>query len=337
MSMPNFFKTDAFNAISLTIGINRFPNMYGRVRELGLFSGGGGVATRSIAVEEYNGVLNLLKTMEPGSPGSLGTRGKRKVRSFVIPHIPHDDVVLPEEVQDIRAFASENMLETQQNIMARKLQTMSMKHDITLEHLRMGALKGIILDSDGSTLYNLYTEFSITPKVVDFAFSSATTDVLARCFQVKRHIEDNLKGEVMEGIHVLCSPGWFDSLRSHTKVEEAYKYYQQQQNLSGDFRRGFRFGDIVFEEYRGQATDAAGNVRKFIADNEAHAFPLGTLTTFATYYAPADFNEAANTLGLPKYARQEPRKFGRGWDLHTQSNPLPMCHRPEVLVKLTKS
>ncbi|HNN17418.1 MAG TPA: major capsid protein, partial [Giesbergeria sp.] len=37
----------------------------------------------------------------------------------------------------------------------------------------------------------------------------------------------------------------------------------------------------------------------------------------------------------PLYAKQEPRKFDRGTDLHTQSNPLPMCHRPGVLVKLT--
>jgi hypothetical protein len=46
-------------------------------------------------------------------------------------------------------------------------------------------------------------------------------------------------------------------------------------------------------------------------------------------------NETANTLGQVLYAKQEPRKFERGTDLHTQSNPLPMCHRPGVLVKLT--
>ena len=59
------------------------------------------------------------------------------------------------------------------------------------------------------------------------------------------------------------------------------------------------------------------------------------LDTFATYFAPADFNETVNTLGQALYAKQEPRKFERGTDLHTQSNPLPMCHRPGVLVKLT--
>jgi hypothetical protein len=97
------------------------------------------------------------------------------------------------------------------------------------------------------------------------------------------------------------------------------------------------FGGITFEEYRGQASDINGTVRKFIAPGEAHAFPLGTVDTFGTYLAPADFNETVNTLGQPLYAKQEPRKFERGTDLHTQSNPLPMCHRPGVLVKLTSA
>ena len=50
-----------------------------------------------------------------------------------------------------------------------------------------------------------------------------------------------------------------------------------------------------------------------------------------------DVNETVNTLGQPLYAKQEPREFGRGTDLHTQSNPLPMCHRPGLLVKLLAS
>ena len=62
---------------------------------------------------------------------------------------------------------------------------------------------------------------------------------------------------------------------------------------------------------------------------------MGTVDTFGTYLAPADFNETVNTLGLSLYAKQAPRPFDRGTDLHTQSNPLPMCHRPGVLIKLT--
>jgi hypothetical protein len=81
----------------------------------------------------------------------------------------------------------------------------------------------------------------------------------------------------------------------------------------------------------------SGNLRRFIEPGEGQAFPEGTLDTFATYFAPADFNETVNTLGQPLYAKQEPRDFGRGTDLHTQSNPLPMCHRPSLLVKVVAS
>jgi hypothetical protein len=332
----NPFATDAFNMAALTAAINKIPNTYGRLEQLDLMTPQG-VRTRTIIVEEMSGVLNLLPTQPVGAPGTQGTRGKRKVRSFVIPHIPHDDAVLPEEVQGIRAFGSETETDALANLMALKLQNMRNKHAITLEYLRMGALKGVILDADGSTLYNLYDEFGIAAKTVSFALGNAATEVLLKVLEVKRHIEDNLKGEYMTGILCLCSSGFYDAFTTHKLVKEAFMYFQRNQQLGNDYRTGFTFGGITFEEYRGQATDAAGTVRKFIADDEAHFFPIGTANTFRTYYAPADFNETANTLGLPLYAKQEPRKFGRGTDLHTQQNPLPICLRPEVLVKGTKA
>ena len=334
MPMLNPFATDAFNMVALTAAINKIPNTYGRLEQLNLMPATG-VRTRTIIIEEMSGVLNLLPTQPVGAPGTVGTQGKRKVRSFVIPHIPHDDAVLPEEVQGIRAFGSESETEALADLLALKLQNMRNKHAITLEHLRMGALKGVILDADGTPLVNLYTEFGITPKTVNFALGNANTNVKGKCAEVLRHIEDNLSGEFSTGVHCLCSPEFFDALTGHAKVEEAYKNWQQGAVLINDMRRGFTFGGITFEEYRGQASDASGTTRRFIAAGEAHCFPLGTVDTFATYVAPADFNETANTLGLPLYAKQEPRKFDRGTDLHTQSNPLPMCHRPGVLVKLT--
>ena len=84
-----------------------------------------------------------------------------------------DDVVLPEEVQGLRAFGSETETESIANVVARHLETMRNKHAITLEHLRMGALKGKILDADGSELVDLFDEFDITAQSVSFEFSTA--------------------------------------------------------------------------------------------------------------------------------------------------------------------
>ncbi len=113
--------------------------------------------------------------------------------------------------------------------------------------------------------------------------------------------------------------------------------YQEAANAREDVRRGFTYGGLVFEEYVAHCALADGTDTSFVADDEAYAFPVGTQNTFATYFAPADFLEAANTKGRSVYAKVEARKFNRGADLHTQSNPLPLCRRPAVLVKLTKS
>ena len=330
--MLNPFATDAFNMVSLTRAINILPNKYGRVMELNLMPGKG-VTTRSIIVEEKNGVLTLLPTMPPGSPGTVGKAAKRKVRSFAIPHIPHEDAILPEAYQGVRAFGSESELVSIVQLVNDRLQAMRDKHDITLEHLRMGALKGIILDADGSTLYNLYTEFEITQKQVDFDLDTSATEQMTKCLEVVRHIEDNLRGEVMTGVRGLCSPEFFEKFVTHPTVTKYYLNWTAAATLSGqDPRKGFTFGGITLEEYRGQVPDMAGTIRKFLAAQHAQFFPVGTTSTFETLFAPADFVETANTLGLELYAKQEPRKFGRGIDLHTQSNPLPICYRPAVLV-----
>lgn len=331
--MLNPFASPAFSMASLTAAINLLPNRYGRLESLNLFPVKP-VRTRQILVEERNGVLSLLPTLPVGSPGTVGVRDKRTLRSFIIPHIPHDDVVLPEEVQGIRAFGSESEAETVAGVLARHLDTMRNKHAITLEHLRMGALKGVILDADGSEIYNLFDEFDIPAKSFNFELANTGTKVKKKCAEVLRHLEENLLGEFMTGVHCLCSPEFFDALTGHDTVIKAYENWQQGAVLINDMRAGFAYGGITFEEYNGQAPSGNGK-RRFIAAGEAHCFPLGTIDTFGTYVAPADFNETVNTLGQPLYAKQEPRKFDRGTDLHTQSNPLPMCHRPGVLVKLT--
>ncbi len=335
------FAGDGYSLAELTRGINLLPNLYGRVGEMNLMPIEG-VTQRTVIVERYQGVLNLLPTMPLGAPGTTGKSGKGALRNFTVPHIPHDDVVLPEDVQGKRAFNSADGTDAQAMLIARRLQTMRNKHAITLEHLRMGALKGIILDADGSTLFNLYTEFGIVQKTVDFVLGTAGTEVAEKVREVIRHIEDNLLGEVMAGVQVLVSQEFFDKLIRHANVKEAFKYYSSQvEPLREDARRRFPYAGVLFEEYRGTATqlnaDGTTTARRFIASGDGHAFPVGTTESFKTYAAPADFNETVNTIGLELYAKLEERKFGRGWDLHTQSNPLPLCRRPEMLVRVFSS
>ena len=338
--MQNPFENPAFGMASLTAAINLLPNRYGRLDELGLFPARP-VRTRTVVVEEKAGVLTLLPSLPPGAAGTVGVRGRRTLRSFVVPHIPHDDVVLPEEVQGLRAFGTENEFASIAAVLAEHLETMRAKHAATLEYLRMGALKGIVLDADGRELVNLYAEFRITPKTLNFKLNVPTTQVLEKCLELKRMVSNSLAGERMSRLHCLVSPEFFTKLVTHPNVQEAYKLWNDGQALRSDMRAGFPFAGVTFEEYAGEASAPDGEggweTRRFIEPDEGHAFPLGTIDTFWTHFAPADFNETVNTLGQPLYAKQEPRRFDRGTDLHTQSNPLPICQRPGLLVRVTAS
>jgi hypothetical protein len=324
--------TDVFTVSELCAAINVVPNKYGRVQDLGLFPAKGSSTTK-VSVEEKNGVLSLLTSQPQSAPAQPGTQGKRKMRTFNIPRFVHDDDISPEDIQNLRAFGSD-VIASMEEMVNEKLATMRSKHDITLEWLRCSALAGVIKDGDGTTIYDLFSEFGITQNTVDFVLGTATTNVLGKTMALKRLIEQNLKGDNMSGIRVLCSDTFFDAFVNHAKVQAAYANWQAAQDrLGGDLRMGFSFGGVIFENYSGTVTDAAGSSQNLIAAGDGRAFPVGTNQTFATVNGPADFNDAVGKPGQAYYAKIAEKKHGRGYEVHTQSNPLPICYRPSVLVR----
>jgi hypothetical protein len=338
----NIFNQDAFSTLELSKAIDLVPIKWGRIGELDVFPEQG-VETTSVMVEYRNNQLNLLPTRPRGAPSTLGGVGRRYVKSFVIPHIPHEDVVRADEIQNVRAFGLPVQLETVQNVVNRKLLTMANKHDITLEHLRAGALSGIIYDADNATvLLNLFTEFGITPPVMYFNFGGPPTDeqMISNCNHIKRWMQDHLMGDTFDHVHALCSPTFFEKLISNPTVLEAYKLFtalQAVNPLRDDVRRRFVWQDIVWEEYRAYAgyegPDGTTTTTNFIPDGDARFFPVGTTFSFATYFAPPTFLEGANLPGMKRYAKQAPEKFNRWIDLYTESNPLPLCMKPALLVR----
>lgn len=343
MPILDIFDNDAFSAVSLTEAINIVPNDYGRLRDMNLFQAEP-IPTTKVAVSFENGTLNLLPTRVRGAPSSLAMPEKRAARVFQAFHVPHDDMIIADDVQDVLArIADGNRLEAVQTVVNRRMMTMRKKHGITLEHMRMGALRGEILDSDGSSLLNLFTAFGVTQKSVDFVFGTDATDIPAKAREVVEYMEDNLEGEVMTGIHVLASPEWYAKFIKHPKVVETYKAYDGPNNpLRTNVSGGFDFHGLRVEQYRGSAQALNENgtftVRRFVPQGEAIAFPLGTVDVFRTYFAPADFMDTVNTLGDEIYAIAAPdREFNRYVKLHTQSNPLPIVKRPKLLVRLHSS
>ncbi|MCW7553299.1 major capsid protein [Endozoicomonas gorgoniicola] len=162
-------------------------------------------------------------------------------------------------------------------------------------------------------------------------FQESGIDVRGESVKVRRKVEKALGAEMYTGLRALCGADFFDSLVGHEKVEKAYERYQDGAMLRDDVRSGFQFGNIHWEEYRGSVED-----KEFIAADEAYLYPEGT-GIFRTWFAPADFVETVNTIGLPRYAKQKPLDFDKGIQIHTQSNPLPINLRPRAVIKLKMS
>ena len=337
MPLLDIFNDNAFGTIALTDAFNVKPNTFGTLQQLGIFPAQG-VRQTHVAIERKNYVLNLLPTTVRGGPATKGTVGKRDLRNISIPTIAHEDIVMALDVDGVRAFGSETELETVQALMVEKMDTMSAKHDITLEYLRWGALKGHVLDSDGSTeLLDIFTTFGVTQEVQNFALTTGSTEVITKVTALKRYMELNLFGDTMSGVLVFASSGFMDRLVTQATVKTAYQYFQKSQDpLTQDYRNRFVFGGVTFVEENGSATEVDGTVHAFVPANEAIAIPTGT-SSFKTYFAPADFIETVNTPGLPRYAKQKRMDYDRGIEIHTQSNPLPMCLRPQLLVRLTSA
>lgn len=333
----DIFSGSAFDVMSLTDSINRIPYKPSRIGKMGLFESKGVISTM-VAVEEKDGVLSLLPTKARGGIPSVAAAEGRTVRNFVVPHIPLDATVRADEVQGIRAFGSDDALQGVAQVVNDKIASMRQSHEVTLEYHRLGAIKGLVLDADGTTvIHNMFTEFGCTQSVISegvhnnaFDFTAATPAVKATCMEIVREIEANLGGMPYDHIHAFCDATFFDALTNEAGVVAAYARWEDGRALRDDMRKGFTYAEITFEEYRG----GIGTV-PFIEAGYAYFFPVGVPGLFTTAFAPADFIETVNTVGKPLYAKQQVMDFDKGIMIATQSNPLCLCTRPMALIRMT--
>lgn len=334
MLLDPFVSENILKLTTLVEAIKILPNSYGKINTSGIFKERP-VNTRTIIIEMKDGVLNLLPTKPVGAPGSELNRGLRNARPLIVPHIPAHDVILPQELEGIRAFGKEDQVAALSDIVAEHLQNAKDKFFITKEYHRIRAIQGSVLDADGSTvLFNWFNEFMMKQMSFEFDFTG-TADPLATILNLKRYFESHLKGETMTGVHVYCDKDFFNALTTFSVTKTAFDRYQDSALFRTDVRNRFEYGGVVFEEYEGTADDRDGVAHKFIASKEAYAYPLGTTQTFRTYFAPANRFSTINKPGQELSVWRKMRDDESGIDFWFESNPIHVVLRPELTVKLT--
>ncbi|MEC3765006.1 major capsid protein [Cupriavidus sp. SS-3] len=334
MASLDVFNDDAFSVMSLTRALNQVPEGQQVPMLLdGLFTEEG-VTTTQIAIERENDQLALVPDTPRGAPGQVVVGNKRDVIPFQALHLPVRGVVRADEVQGIRAFGSETEAQAVQTVVNQRIAKMRRKIDATLTYHRVGAVTGKIYDADGQrVLVDLYERFGIAQQTVNFALDNAGTKVLTKITDARRKAEDALTGAgVITGWLGIVGRNFYDAFTTHASVEKAFDRWNDGQFLRDDMRAGFNFGNVVWKEFYGRV----GNI-DFINPDEGYLIPLGVPDMFVTNFAPGDYLDVVNTLGLPYYASQELLDHRKGVDLEAQSNPLTLNTRPRGVIKLRKS
>lgn len=340
MASMDIFNSSAFSMTSLTGAVNKVGYKPQLLGSLNIFEPMP-VRTRTVFVDRREGKLTLIPSSPVGAPPKELVVDPRNAVPLKTTRLAEGFTLYAEEIQGIRAFGSETEFAQVQAEYLKRMASVRDDMDLTHEFHRLGALQGLLLDADGTTvIYNYFTEFGVTEApAIDFDLdnaSPATGAIRLKTAEVIRSMSRSAGGAFRPGttIHALVGDAFYDALITHPEVEKTYQNWAAAADLRQDRTwQAFTYGGITWHNYRG--TDDNSTVA--IDPDEAKFFPVGAKDVFKKAMAPAEFGPYVNTLGQDTYAMNIPDRDRQAWTRgELYSYPLYFCQRPDVLRKGVK-
>lgn len=336
MATMDVFNNNAFSMTSLTGVVEKVDYVPTTLGQLGIFEPMP-VRTRNIFVDRREGGLALIPTSPVGAPPEEQERDDRNAVPLTTVRLSKGFTMYAHEVEGIRAYGSETeMMQVQAEYM-RRMARVRDDMELTHEYHRLGALQGLLLDADGtSVIYDYFDQFGFTPAApVNFELGNAGTNVRKKCVDLRRDMVRNSGGVIgpTSTVHALVGDEFYDLLIDHPTVRETYLNWSAAADLRGNTAfQNFTYGGITFHNYRG--TDDNSTVA--VAPDESHFFPVGAPGVFKQAMAPAEFGPFINTPGQNVYAMNIMDRDRQAWTRgELYSYPLYICQRPDVLRKGT--
>lgn len=343
MATMDIFNANAFSMVSLTQFLNKVDYLPSLLGSLEIFEP---MPTRTptIMIEKRESGLSIIQTSERGAPLEARENDKRDIRPFATRRIAKGDTIQASEILGIRADGSETELQNVANEVERRYNGPAgilRDVDMTWENMRLGAVQGIVLDADGATLDNWYTNWGIAQAAeIDFELDDTATNVRLKCQTVTRTMAKASKGAWIMGateVHALCGDTFYDHLTNHASVVASYTGWASAAELRQNIAySAFTFSGITFHNYRGAdsfaAQGQAGKAGMGIDAEKAKFFPVRAPGVFKMAYAPGEaFShlQMAPQMLYGLVVRDLQRDFWVRPEAY--SYPLFVCTRPEML------
>ncbi len=324
-------KNDIFSFREMTAAIDKIPHSPRQATSLGLFRDKP-VSSDLISIDLRGGIIRVLPQLERGAPGTPIQKDRPKAIPFQIKAHKQVASVHADAILRARAFGEEAVRKTFMTARDENLQTFAANHDATKEWRIVNALRGRLLDADGTTvLLDLFDELGVVQETeVDFELDTAADGELKeKCNGVVRKIYNKFGGGTAGRVHSFTSPGFMDKFVKNAEVRESYQRWQDGSFLrAGSVFGAFHWGGIDWEEYRGNV----GGL-EFIPADKAIFFPTDVgPNVYIQHWAPGTSFEAIESPGREIYVRAAADKWDEEIEQRSDSFGLPICTYPEALM-----
>lgn len=334
MAHLDIFNDNAFGLVELTAALEEVEYLPNSLGAMAVFTPRS-VRTETVSIEKRGQELALVQTSPRGAPLEQASQARRDIRDFRSVRIAKGDRLNASELSGIRAFGTETEFQQVQTEVLTRAVNLRNDIELTHENMRLGAVQGLLLDADGTTIYNWFTEWGIV-QAAELSFNFATLidgALRKRCAEIVRAMQRASKGAWSPAtrVHALCGDQFYDAFTSAPEVRATYVGWSAAADLRASVGQpfaAFPFGEIMWENYRG--TDDGTKVA--IPTNKVKFFPVSAPNAFLRVNSPGEFFDTVNQPGQEFYALTVPDDKRNAFvDIEIYSYPLYIATRPAML------
>lgn len=343
MEIINILENDAFSMATMSAAILTAPT---QPRELG--SEGTFVQmpirTETISIEYRNGTLQIAPLDDRGAPMSSRTEDQRLMRYFKTKRVARHARMTANDLGFVRQFGDNQALivEEMQKEIAR-LQTgptgLISQVENRLELMRLGALKGLIVDHNGSVVYDFFSEFGIAqPPTVFLNIANKSEGELRAAIesQVTRPMRRKAKGRFFSRVNARVGEAAWDALMANAEFRKRYEAAGDAVSAAklheSTLGIEVQFAGVYWREYFGADDGSSVN----LSPTEIRFYPGGESGIFQHVLAPGETFSDLGKVGQEYYSYivpdSEMRDNPRWLDLYVAQYPMLINTAPDLVI-----
>jgi len=347
----------------LTTEINEQDNQFGVFNAMGLFNVES-VSQETITFEKnIKNVTLIPQTTRRGGQASRGVNREYEVYNLNVPYFEHKDFIGVQDIQGYRGNSLDGQAESLAVASAKKVMDMRESADQTREYMQIEAIKGLTKDAYGVVIADMFKEFGLDTRrndeisaegfSLDFDLGNAATKVYDKVDELKRYVgKKAATGASIGRIEVPCSESFFDALKNHESVQEAYAMWSNRGGQNGGkeiYRESlsifanwgvystFEINGVLFWTYPAEFSvdqgDGTYDTVTAFTGKEGYTIVHGVKDAYRGAFGPRNTLSGANVGGSELYMSEYRDVYDKSIEFTLEMSPLYWLARPQLSIR----